>query len=154
MSSTPFINSDVDLLWSKDGFDIDFKLSDFSNYFQIYVEANHVDDATNVKPSNGANVANAKAFDATIILFSQFYHLTICLDIKDFDVYDFDPSNDHVSSDNIVCHQFPCDPKDNVYAFVYDFIPYSNFQLSNYPVAFKVCQRSHFLEVDDRELEM
>jgi hypothetical protein len=104
MSSTPFINSDVDLLWSKDGFDIDFKLSDFSNYFQIYVEANHVDDATNVKPSNGANVANAKAFDATIILFSQFYHLTICLDIKDFDVYDFDPSNDHVSSDNIVCH--------------------------------------------------
>jgi hypothetical protein len=154
MLSTPFITSDVDLLWSKDGFDIDFKLSDFSNYFQIYVEANHVDDATNVKPSNGANVANAKAFDATIILFSQFYNPTICLDIKDFDVYDFDPSNDHVSADNIVCHQSPCDPKDNVYAFVYDFIPYSNFQLSNYPVAPKVCQRSHFLEVDDRELEM
>jgi hypothetical protein len=55
-------------------------LSDFSNSSQVYVEANHVDDATNAKPSNGANVANAKAFDVThdevgdvtIILFSQF----------------------------------------------------------------------------------
>jgi hypothetical protein len=59
------------------------------------------------------------------------------LDIKDFDVYDFDPSNDHVSSDTIVCHQSPCDPKDDVFAFVYDSIPYSNSQLSDYHVTFK-----------------
>ncbi len=94
---------------------------DFSNYSQVYVEPNHVDDATNAKPSNGANVANAKAFDTAhdevgdfaIILFSQFYNPIVCLDIKDFDVYDFDPFNDHVSSNTIVCHQSPCDPKDD-----------------------------------------
>ncbi len=27
--STPFVSSDVDLLWSKDGFDVYLKLSDF-----------------------------------------------------------------------------------------------------------------------------
>jgi hypothetical protein len=158
MSSTPFVSSDADLLWSKDGSDIYLKLSDFLNYSQVYVEANHVDDATNAKPSNGANVTNAKAFDAAhdevgdvvIILFLQFYNPTICLDIKDFDVYDFDPSNDHVSSNSIVCHQFPCDPKDDVFAFVYDSIPCFNSRFSNYYVASKVCQRSCFLE-DDRE---
>jgi hypothetical protein len=75
------------------------------------------------------------------------------LDIKDFDVYDFDPFNDHVSSDTIVCHQSPCDPKDDVFAFVYDSIPYFNSQFSNYPAASKVCQRSCFLKVNDRELE-
>ncbi len=64
MSSTPFISSDVDLLWSKDGSDI------FSHSFQIYAEANHVDDATNAKPSNGANVVDPKVFDVIIILFS------------------------------------------------------------------------------------
>jgi hypothetical protein len=147
MSSTPFVSSDVDLLWSKDGSDIYLKFSDFSNYFQVYVEANHVDDATNVKPSNGANVADAKAFDVVhdevgdfaIILFLQFYKPTICLDIKDFDVYDFNPFNDHVSSDTIVCHQSPCDPKDDVFAFVYDSIPCFNSQFFNYPAASKVC---------------
>jgi hypothetical protein len=86
VSSTPFVSSDVDLLWSKDGSDIYFKLSNFSNSFQGNVETNHVEDATNAKPFNGANVADAKAFDATIILFSQFYNPTVCLDIKDFDV--------------------------------------------------------------------
>jgi len=147
MSSTPFVSSDADLLWSKDGFDIYLKFFDFLNYFQVYVEANHVDDATNAKPSNGANVADAKAFDVVhneagdfaIILFLQFYNLTICLDIKDFDVYDFDPLNDHVSSDTIVCHQSPCDPKDDVFAFVNDYIPCFNSQFSNYPAASKVC---------------
>jgi len=49
MSSTPFVSSDVDLLWSKDGSNVYFKLSNFSNSFQVYVEANHVDDATNAK---------------------------------------------------------------------------------------------------------
>jgi hypothetical protein len=66
VSSTPFVSSDVDLLWSKDGSDIYFKLFDFLNSFQIYVEANHVDDAINAKP-----------FHATIILFSQFYNPAI-----------------------------------------------------------------------------
>jgi hypothetical protein len=45
------------------------------------------------------------------------------LNIKDFNVYDFDPFNDHVSSYTIVCHQSPFDAKDNVSSFVYDFIP-------------------------------
>ncbi len=92
MSSTPYVSSDVDLLWFEDKFDIYLKLFDFSNSLQVYVEANHVDDITNVKPSN---VANVEAFDVThdevgdvvAILFSQFYNLTICLDIKDFDVF-------------------------------------------------------------------
>jgi hypothetical protein len=112
MSFTPFVNSDADLLWSKDGYDICLKLFDFSNSSQVYAEANHVDDAISAKPSNGANVANVKTFDVAhnevgdvaIILFSQFYNPTVCLDIKDFDVHDFDPSNDHVSFDSIVCH--------------------------------------------------
>ncbi len=42
--------------------------------------------------------------DAIVIIFSQFYNPTICLDIKDFDVYDLDPFDDHVSSDTIVYH--------------------------------------------------
>jgi hypothetical protein len=160
MLSTPFASSDADLLWSKDGSNIYLKLSDFKNYFQVYVEANHVDVVKNAKPSNGANVANAKAFDVThdevsdvIILFSQFYNPTICLDIKDFEFYDFNPSNDHVSFDSIVCHQSLCDPKDDVFAFVYDSIPCFNSQIYNYYVASKVCQRYCFLAVDDRELE-
>jgi hypothetical protein len=69
MSFTPFVNNDVDLSWSKDGSNIYFKLFDFSIFFQIYVEANHVNDATNVKPSNGENVVDTKAFNVIIILF-------------------------------------------------------------------------------------
>ncbi len=65
----------------------------------------------------------------------------------------FDLSNDHVSSNTIVCHQSPCDPKDDVSTFVCDSIPCSNFQLFNYLTPFEVCQRSHFLKVDDRDLE-
>jgi hypothetical protein len=48
--STSFVSSDVDLLWSKDGSDVYFKLSDFSNSLQVYAKANHVDDVANVKP--------------------------------------------------------------------------------------------------------
>jgi hypothetical protein len=48
-----------------------------------------------------------------VIPFLQFYNPTICLDIKDFDVCDLDPSNDHVSFDTIVCHQSPYDSKDD-----------------------------------------
>jgi hypothetical protein len=51
MSSTPFVCGDVDLLWSKDGSNVYFKLSNFSNSPQVYVEANHVDDVANAKPS-------------------------------------------------------------------------------------------------------
>ncbi len=71
-----------------------------------------------------------------LFYFHNSITLQFFLGIKDFDVYDFDPSNDHVSSDTIVCHQSPCDPKDDVSAFVYDFIPYSNSQLSDYHVTF------------------
>jgi hypothetical protein len=66
-----------------DKFDIYLKLFDFSNSLQVYVEANHVDDVTNVKPFDVANVANVEAFDVihdevgdvVAILFSQFYNL-------------------------------------------------------------------------------
>jgi hypothetical protein len=88
------------------------------NFPQVYSKTIHVDDAANVKPSNDANV---EVFDVVhnegrgvvVISFLQFYNPTIYLDIKDFDVYDFDPSNDHVSLDTIVCHQSPYDPKDD-----------------------------------------
>jgi hypothetical protein len=50
MSSIPFVNSDVDLLWSKDGYNVYFKLSDLKNSLQVYVEANQVHDVTNAKP--------------------------------------------------------------------------------------------------------
>jgi hypothetical protein len=83
----------------------------------------------------------------------QFYNPTFCLDIKDFDVCDLDPFDDHVSSATIVCHQSPCDPKDDVSTSIYGSIPCSDSQLSDYLVAFEVCQRSHFLEIDDKELE-
>ncbi len=86
-------------------------------------------------------------------MFLQFYDPTICLDIKDFDVYDLDPSNYHVSFNTIVCHQFPCDPKDDVSTYVRGSIPCSDSQFFNYHVAYEVCQRSHFLEVDDKELK-
>jgi hypothetical protein len=66
MLSTPFVNSNVDLLRSKDKYDIYLKLSDFSNSLQVYAKKNHVDDATNAKPSNDAN---AEAFDVTAISF-------------------------------------------------------------------------------------
>ncbi len=59
-------------------------------------------------------------------MFLQFDDPTICLDIKDFDVYDLDPSNDHVSFNTIVCHQFPCDPKDDVSTYVRGSIPCSD----------------------------
>ncbi len=52
------------------------------------------------------------------------------MDIKDFDVCDFDPF-DHVSSNTIVCHHSPCDPKDDVSAYVSDSIPCFDSQLSN-----------------------
>ncbi len=83
----------------------------------------------------------------------QFYNLTVCLNIKDFDACDLDPSNDHVSSNTIVCHQSPCDPKDDVFVSIYHSIPCFDFQLFDYLVVSEVCQRSCFLEVDDRELE-
>jgi hypothetical protein len=83
----------------------------------------------------------------------QFYNLTFCLDIKDFDVFDLDAFVDHVFFDIIVCHQFPCDPKDDVSTSIYDFIPCSDSQLSDYPIAFEVCQRFHFLEINDKKLE-
>jgi len=51
MLFTPFVSSDVDLLWSENGFDVYIKLSDFSNSLPIYAEANHVDDVANAKPS-------------------------------------------------------------------------------------------------------
>jgi hypothetical protein len=51
MSSTSFVSNDVDLLWSKDGSNVYLKLFNFSNSLQVYVEANHVDDVANVKPS-------------------------------------------------------------------------------------------------------
>jgi len=51
MLFTPFVSSDVDLLWSKDGSNVYFKLCDFSNFLQVYAEAIHVDDVANVKPS-------------------------------------------------------------------------------------------------------
>ncbi len=47
----PFVKSDADLLWSKDGSDVYFKLFDFSNFLQVYAETNHVDDVANVGPS-------------------------------------------------------------------------------------------------------
>jgi hypothetical protein len=50
MSFTPFANSDVDLLWSKDGSDVYLKLSNLKKFLQVYVEANHVHDVTNAKP--------------------------------------------------------------------------------------------------------
>jgi len=51
MLFTPFVSSDVDLLWSKDGFNVYFQLCDFSSSLQVYAEGNHVDDVANVKPS-------------------------------------------------------------------------------------------------------
>jgi hypothetical protein len=51
MSSTSFVNSDVDLLWFKDGSYVYFKLFDFSNSLQVYAKANHGNDATNAKLS-------------------------------------------------------------------------------------------------------
>jgi len=117
---------------------------------KVYAETNHVDDFANVKPSNAAH---DEVGDVATILFLQLYNSTVCLDSKDFDVCDLDPSDDHVSFNIIVCHQFPCDFKNDVSTFVCDFIRCFNFQLFDYHVAFEVCQRSHFLEVDDRELK-
>jgi hypothetical protein len=37
-------------------------------------------------------------------MFLQFYNPTICLDNKDFDVCDLDPSDDDVFSNTIVCY--------------------------------------------------
>jgi hypothetical protein len=135
MLFTPFVSNDVDLLWCEDEFDVYIKLFDFSNFLQVYVETNHVDDVTNVKPSDDANATNVEVSnvihdevgDDVVILFLQFYNPTICLDIKNFVVRDFDPSNDHVSSDTIVCHQSPYDPKDDVSTFVYDSTPCFDF---------------------------
>jgi hypothetical protein len=158
MLSTPSINSDVDLLCSKNKFNVYLKLFDFKNSPQVYVEANHVDDAANAKPFDDANVevsdvAHDEVGDVVTIPFLQFYNPAFCLDMKDFDVCDLDASGDHVFFDTIVCHQFPCDPKDDVSTSIYDSIPCSDSQLSNYPIAFEVCQRSRFLEIDDKELE-
>ncbi len=72
----------------------------FLNSPQVYAKANHVDDATNVKPSN---VVHDDVGDVAILLL-QFYNLSICLDIKDFDVSELNPYDDHVSFDTIVCH--------------------------------------------------
>jgi len=63
MLSTASISGDVDLLWFKDKSSIYLKLSNFFYYLQIYVEKNHVDDATNAKPFDVANVANVEVFD-------------------------------------------------------------------------------------------
>jgi hypothetical protein len=53
------------------------------------------------------------------------------LDIKDYDVYDINPFDDHVSSDIIVCHEFGCDPYDDVSTHVSDSIPCFDIQLFN-----------------------
>jgi hypothetical protein len=86
------ISYDVNLLWYKDKSNIYLKLFDLKNSLQVYVEANHVDDAANAKPSN---VAQDEVGDVVVILFLQFYNMSICLDIKDFDVYDLNPYDDH-----------------------------------------------------------
>ncbi len=44
------------------------------------------------------------------------------MDIKDYDVYDVNPSDDCVSFDTIVCHQFAYDPYDDVSVYVNDSI--------------------------------
>ncbi len=124
MSFTPSISSDVDLLWFEDRSIIYIKLSNFSNSPQVYVETNHVDDATNAKPSDATH---NEVSDVVTILFLHFCNLIICLDIKDFDVYNFDPSNDHVFFDTIVCHQSPCDAKDDVSTSIRDSIPCFDF---------------------------
>jgi hypothetical protein len=56
MSSTPFVSSDVDLLWCKDEYDIYLRLFDFSNSPQVYVEA--------------SNATNDEVGDDVAILFS------------------------------------------------------------------------------------
>jgi hypothetical protein len=150
MSFTRSISSDANLLWFEDRSIIYIKLSNFSNSPQVYVETNNVDDATNAKPSYATH---NEVSDVVTILFLHFCNLIICLDIKDFDVCNFDPFNDHVSFDTIVCHQSPCDAKDDVSTSIRDSIPCFDFQLFDYPITFEVCQRSCFLEVDDRELE-
>jgi hypothetical protein len=101
MLFTPSISSDANLLSSKDEFDVYIKLFDFSNFLQVYVEANHVDDATNVKPFDAIH---NEVGDVATILFLQFYNLTFYLDIKDFDVYDLNPFDDHVFFNIVVCH--------------------------------------------------
>jgi hypothetical protein len=86
-------------------------------------------------------------------LFSQFYNPIVCLDIKDYDVCDLNPSNDHVFFDIIVCHQFPVIP---MMMFLHMLMILSLVLILNfpiYPTHVEVCQRSRFLEVDDRELE-
>jgi hypothetical protein len=90
-------------LWYKDEFYGHFKLFDLFNSPRVYAGANHVDDVSNSKPSN---VVHDEVGDVVAIMILQFYDPTICLDIKDFDVYDLDLSNDHVSFNTIVCHQF------------------------------------------------
>jgi hypothetical protein len=95
------ISCDVNLLWYKDESNIYLKLFDFKNSPQVYAKANHVDDAANVKPFDDAQ---DEVGDVVVILFLQFYNSSICLDIKDFDVYDLDPYDDHVSFDTIVYH--------------------------------------------------
>jgi len=52
--------------------------------------------------------------------------------MKDDGVYDINPSDDHVSLDTIACHPFACDPYDDVSAYVSDFIPCFDSQLSNF----------------------
>jgi hypothetical protein len=99
MLFTPSINSDANLLSSKDEFDVYIKLFDFSNFLEVYVEANHV--VANVKPFDATHI---EVGDVATILFLQFYNLTFCLDIKDFDVYDLAPFDDHVFFDTVVCH--------------------------------------------------
>jgi hypothetical protein len=65
MSSTPSVSSDVDLLWCENESEVYFKLFDFKNSLQVYVEANHLDDDANAKPSNDASVVDVEVSNAT-----------------------------------------------------------------------------------------
>jgi hypothetical protein len=83
MLFTPFVSSNVDLLWYDDESEFYTKLFDFSNSLQVYAETNHVDDVTNVKPFDDANATNVEASNAThdevgddiVIFFCNFITL-------------------------------------------------------------------------------
>jgi hypothetical protein len=63
MLFTPSVSSDTNLLWSKDEFDVYFKLFDFSNSLQVYVKPFHA--------------IHNEVGDVVTILFLQFYILIV-----------------------------------------------------------------------------